>query len=78
MMSIHTCAANPNKIVSRCLPSCETRSVDEPQTGVFQANPEGSIIVCRWDHSGQPLIDFVWTTGEFEPQDDWSKYLDRS
>jgi hypothetical protein len=78
VMRIHTRAANPNKIVSGCLPSGETRSVDEPQTSVFQANPEGLMIVYRCDDSRQPLVDFVYANDEFEQQVDWSKYLDCS
>ena len=68
MIGIHTCAVDPKKIVGRFLPPCEARSVDEPQTSVFQANLESSMIVCRWDDSRQPLVDFVWKNDEFESQ----------
>jgi len=30
VVQIHTCAADPKKIVSRSLPPCESRPIDEP------------------------------------------------
>jgi hypothetical protein len=55
----HTCPADPKKIVGFYLPLFESRPVDEPRTGILQANFESSVIIGRWDKTRQPLVDLV-------------------
>ena len=66
MIGIHTCAADPKKIVSASLPLCESGAIDEPQASVLQTSLESSVIIRRRNDSGQPLIDLVWANDESE------------
>jgi hypothetical protein len=66
MIGIHTCAADPKKIVSASLPLCESCAIDEPQTSILQTSLESYMIIRRRNDSGQPLIDIVCANDEPE------------